>query len=462
MLIMNKMPLHDTLRRLMLAVDRVGSRLGGSSVFVSEGGDYEISNYTPSRELDRFYLLHQANEEKDYVIVLQGNYNFKINRAFARMLSQLIDVKNCRWTGQDNSMFDMHDVTEAEFVSLLDLTCGKTKAVRAACIERYIEITIKFFFPESLHQALIEACLNRMQQVVKSMELDLQTETTTIDRKHEELLKAVQPIGPPPTLYFFSSDHIRDKAELHTGHYYGYEIDHEKEPVLFLGYVFSNDLVYIGDEGEVSRAYVSQLFHLFSYDHIRPNGMRPSAGYFTTSRFNRQDDGDCVGEYFECNAEHLHERGRYLSANNPIMVLLLGYIAPGTAHVSYNDSLWYIDTKYLSLVKPETLNPKEHAEQIERNTLIASSDPDFTDVECSSVPISDRNSLIKGKLYGCTNQLFAAAGHDGISRTLGYTHFVSVLYLGPYLKNADGVYIYHNAKEYLFDVRKLHEIVPSE
>jgi hypothetical protein len=189
--------------------------------------------------------------------------------------------------------------------------------------------------------------------------------------------------------------------------------------------------------------------------------MMPSAGYFATSQFDRQRDGDCVGEYFECNSEHLYKRGSHSFAGSMVMVWLLGYEKLDTACVCYDNDAWYIETRHLSLVKPEKLNPKEHEEQIERNTLIASSALRFTDVECSPAPITDRNSLTKGNLYGCTNQLFAAAGRDGISRTFGYTHFVSVLYLGPYLKDETGVYIYHNHKEYLFGVQNLHEIIPS-
>jgi hypothetical protein len=153
------MPLHDTLSRLMLTVDRVGSRLGCSSV--AEGGHYAISDYTPSGQFGWFYPLHQAKVNANYAIVLQDNQHFQINRGFARMLSKLIDIKNCRWTGRDNSRFDMHDVTQAEFVALVDLTCGKTKAVRAGCIVWYIEITLKYFFPRVLASSADRSILVR-------------------------------------------------------------------------------------------------------------------------------------------------------------------------------------------------------------------------------------------------------------------------------------------------------------
>ena len=461
MLITNRMPLHDTLSRLMLTVDRVGSRLGCSS----EGGDYAISDYTPSGQFEWFYPLHQANVNADYAIVLRDNGDFRINRGFARMLSKLIDIKNCRWTGRDDSRFDMHDVTQAEFVSLVNLTCGKTKAVRAGCIVRYIEITLKYFFPESLHQALIEAYLTGMQTEVDAVRRDVQLERTLIDDKHEELLKKVQPVVPLPRLYLYSRVCIQDKAQLHTGHYYGYLKDGERgpvHPVLFLGSVFNNgSLVYIGVDGKVSRAYISELFHLLSFDEIRPNGMMPSAGYFTRDQFNRHNDGECLGEYFECDSAHLYKSGNHYYASRQIMVWLLGYDGPDTACVSYDDKAWYIPIEHLSLVKPELLSAAEHAEQIERSTLIASSALRLQDVECSPGPVANRADLTKGKVYGCLNQLFAAVGQDGTSRTFGYTHFVSVLYLGPCLKDATGVYIYHNHQEYLFGVQNLHEVIPA-
>ena len=54
------MTLHEHLHHLMLAVDRVGSRLG-AAVSGSTGEVYEMVDYSPDRELVRLYALHKAN-----------------------------------------------------------------------------------------------------------------------------------------------------------------------------------------------------------------------------------------------------------------------------------------------------------------------------------------------------------------------------------------------------------------
>lgn len=457
----HSMPLHDTLSRLMLAVDRVGSRLGSAGVLGNEEGGYEIQDYVPKEEFSWFYALHEADTGKDYIVVLEDNPQFHINKAFAQMLSQLIAAKICRWTGQEDNQFDMPDVTEAEFTYLLELVCGKTRVVRADCMERYIQITLRYFFPETLQQALVDACLNRMEKEIKDAQMATELEKIRIDKRHEELLKAVRPVTPLPKLYLYSSDHIQDKTQLHAGHYYGYKTRSNKVPVLFLGCVFNSRFVYIRDNDVVSSVHISQLYQLVSFDDIRPNGMKPSAGYFTKKEFNRDTDGDCVGEYFECYSDKLHRTSNFSYAGNAVIVWLLGYNDPDTACVFYDNNAWYIETKNLSLIKQETLNSEELAEQIERNAMIAESTLRHTDVQCSPDPVTNRAELKKGDLYGCRNQVFAQK-RDGISRTFGTIYFVSVLYLGPCIKHPDGVYIYYNDEEYLVQTKELHKINPPE
>ena len=466
------MTLHDTLRRLMLAVDRVGGRL--EAAVGGARGFYTIRGYSPSEELKKLYGIYVANTKNDYTIVFPNNVQFQINKELACMLSEVIDTKNRRWTGPGHSSemdvsddvsnfnspnhFDMPDVKPEEFTALLALACGNTNAVRADSIQRYIKIALQYWFVESFQKALQNTAIRCCKEDVTDIVREARNEVHQMNIEHMNALVPVQAAESSPTLYLFSHEHIQDYRQLQTGRYYGCKQfrDGGRDEIvlaLFLDVAFDKMRAYVRINDRVEYAFFSHLYHVLPFDHIRPIGMKPSEGYFQPVQFDRNTYGDCVGQYFECNGERLSRLNGRTSASRSIMVLLLGYSGPNTACVLYNDKAWYIQTDYLSIVMPDTLTPDEEIEQNERNELIKKTKLENTEVKCDGAAITDTSQLQKGKLYGFPHSSLSTSG-----RSFAVNWYVSVMYLGPCIKHPDMVYIFYDNEEHFVRMSSLYRI----
>jgi hypothetical protein len=457
----------------MLAVDRVGGRLeaavGGAREF------YKLNIYSPSEELRQLYALHVANTSaKNYTILLANNARFQINKELACMLSQVIDTKNRRWTGsgQDDEMdmldvgdnlkksneFYMTDVKLEEFTVLLELACGITKSVRVDRIERYIQITLEYAFVDTLREALTKTAMVHWRSDVTGIISDARDAVNQANIDHMNALEPVQAAETLPRLYLFSPDHIQDSGQLHVGRYYGCKQFKDRGSdamvlALFLDVAFDKMRAYVRINNRVDYTFISHLYPVLSFDNISPVEVKPSQGYFESVRFDRGTHGDCVGHYFECDAERLRRFDRQFSASRPIMVWLLGYSSPNTACVFYDDKAWYIQTDYLSLVIPDALTLEEESERTERNELIQKTKLGYTEVECDAAAITDKSQLQKGELYGCPFTSLSTSG-----RSFARQWSVSVMYLGPCIKHEDMVYIFYDNEEHLVQLGRLYRI----